>query len=151
MRRADPRFAENFVQLGREYMRYLALRRDLMATLVTDPALTVDYTYAEPPLQPRLHTVRVAWAYSPLASPGVPNPGTFTVNAGLDYYQDAQPTGVGNRPLHSRSLAGGGGSMIIAAAQFAASFSTSADEPEHLHRAAGHSAIRARRFDPGGA
>lgn len=100
MRKADPRFAENFNQLGREYLRYLALRRDLMATLVTDPALTVDYTYAEPLLQPRLHTVRVAWAYSPLATPGVPNPGTITVNAGLDYYNDAQPTGVGLNTSH---------------------------------------------------
>jgi hypothetical protein len=30
----------------------------------------------------------------------VPNPGTITVNAGLDYYQDAQPTGAGLGTSH---------------------------------------------------
>jgi hypothetical protein len=100
MRRVDPDFDRKLTELGKEYVRYLAARRDLMATLVTDPALTLEYTYAEPQLQPRLHTLKVAWAYSPKSDPGLPNPGTISVNGGLDYYHDAQPTGIGLNTSH---------------------------------------------------
>lgn len=100
LRRLDPNFDAKLVEAGNAYVRYLATRRDLTSMLVTDPALTVEYTYAEPQLQPRLHTVKVAWAYSPKSDPGVPNPGTITLNAGIDYYHDAQPTGAGLETSH---------------------------------------------------
>jgi hypothetical protein len=92
MRKVDPDFDTKLNELAKAYVRYLAIRRDLMSTLVTDPALTVEYTYAEPQLQPKLHTVKIAYAYSPKGVPGAPNPGTITVNLGLDYYHAAQPT-----------------------------------------------------------
>ena len=100
LRKVDPDFDARLTQLGKAYARYLATRRDLTATLVTDPALTVEYTYSEPQLQPRLHTVKLAYAYSPKADPGLPNPGTITLNAGLDYYHDGQPTGVLQNTSH---------------------------------------------------
>jgi hypothetical protein len=93
MRALDPDFGARLADLSAAYMRYLALRRDLASTLVTDPGLTLEYTFAEPAVQPRLHTVRVAYAFSPQGAPGQPNPGTMTFNAALDYFQDPQPTG----------------------------------------------------------
>ncbi len=100
MRAADPLFDRKLADAGKAFLRYMALRRSLAATVITDPALTVDYTYSEPQLQPRLHTVRVSWAYSPQGTAGAPNTGTITVNGGLDYYHEAQPTGVGQTTSH---------------------------------------------------
>ena len=93
MRAADPAFDQKLLDASRAYLRYMSLRRSLAATVITDPALTVDYTYAEPAVQPRLHTVKVAYAYSFKGEPGVANPGTLTLNFGVDYYHDAQPIG----------------------------------------------------------
>jgi len=95
MRRLDPEFDTKLMALADAYMRYLSLQRSLAATLVTDPGLTVDYVHSRPTLQPQLDTVRVAWAYSPRGTPGVPNTGTITVNAAVDRFRDAQPDGTG--------------------------------------------------------
>jgi hypothetical protein len=93
MRALDPDFGARLADLSQAYVRYLALRRDLVSTLVTDPGLTLEYTFAEPAVQPKLHTVKVAYAFSPQGATGEPNPGTMTFNAALDYFQDPQPTG----------------------------------------------------------
>jgi len=95
MRRLDPEFDIRLQDLANAYVRYFALRRDLAATLVTDPALTLEYTYAEPALQPKLHNAKLAWAFSPhpKGAAGVPHPGTLSVNAGLDLFHTPQPTG----------------------------------------------------------
>lgn len=93
MRKLDPEFDSKLTDLARGYVRYLALRRDLSSTLITDPALTVEYTYSQPTIQPKLHTVKVAYAYSPAGAAGMPNPGTITFNAALDFYQKPQLTG----------------------------------------------------------
>ncbi len=91
MRQLDPQFDARLRDLADAYVRYFALRRDLASTLVVDPALTAEYTYSEPTLQPKLHTLKVAFAFSPRGTPGTANPGTITFNAGLDFYNDPQP------------------------------------------------------------
>lgn len=117
MRRLSPDFDTTLSGLGDAYLRYLALRRDLASTLITDPALTVEYTYATPLLEPKLHTMKVAWAFSPGNKTGTPqllagtpgfrrtvaNPGTFTFNASVDYFHDPQPTDVGGGTSHWKS------------------------------------------------
>jgi hypothetical protein len=92
MRRLDPDFDRKLADAATSYLRFAGLRRDLESTFVLDPALTLEYTYAEPPLQPKLHTVRVAYARSPKGTPGHVNTGTITLNAGLDFYADPQAT-----------------------------------------------------------
>ena len=117
MRALDPEFDARLTELSEGYFRYLAIRRDLSATLVTDPALTVEYTYATPPLEPKLHTVVLAWAFSPGNDPGTPeltpgtpgfrprtaNPGTITVNASLGYFNEPQPTNLSAGTSHWKS------------------------------------------------
>jgi hypothetical protein len=106
MRALDRDFDARMEALSDTYLRYLALRRDLSRTLVTDPAMTVEYNYARPLLEPKLHVVKVAWAFSPGNQRGTPglspaaagfqprlaNPGTITVNASVAYFNDPQPT-----------------------------------------------------------
>jgi hypothetical protein len=92
MRKLDPEFDVKLERLADAYARYLSTRRSLAVSLVTDPALTVEYNFTNPPLQPKLHTVRVAYAYSPQGTSG-PNPGTITLNAGLGFFDRPQPTG----------------------------------------------------------
>ncbi len=94
MRAADPTFDQKLADAGRAFLRYMSLRRSLAATVITDPSLTVDYTYSEPAVQPRMHSVVIAWAFSPKGAAGTANTGTITVNAGVDFYHDPQPTGV---------------------------------------------------------
>jgi hypothetical protein len=95
MRALDAEFDVKLARLADAYARYLSSRRSLASALVTEPALTVEYNFAQPALQPKLHTVRVAYAFSPKRSDGGANPGTVTVNAGFGYYDDPQPTGTG--------------------------------------------------------
>lgn len=90
MRRLDPEFDTRLSALADAYMRYLSLQRSLLATLVTDPGLTVEYLYSRPALQPKLHTVRVAWSYSPRGTRGAANTGTITLNAAVDRFHDPQ-------------------------------------------------------------
>jgi hypothetical protein len=89
MRALDPAFDQKVKAMSKAYLRYLSLRRSLLSTLVTDPGLTVTYTFSTPPIQPKLHTVTVAFAGTPAGSSG--NTGTVTLNAGLDYFHEAQP------------------------------------------------------------
>jgi len=93
MRKLDPEVDSKLLDLSRAYARYLALRRDLAATLITDPALTLEFTYAEPQAQPRQYAARVAYAYSPKGATGAANPGTITFNGALEMWLDAQPSG----------------------------------------------------------
>lgn len=95
LRMVDPQFDDNLKNLADAYVRYFALRRDLSSTLILDPALTAEYTYSEPTLQPQLHTVKIAFAFSPKGAPKTANSGTITFNAGLDFYRKPQPTGGG--------------------------------------------------------
>jgi len=95
MRKVDPEFNTRLLDMSTAYVRYLALRRDLSATLITDPALTLEYTYAEPQAQAPQHTVRVAYAYSPRGARGMANPGTVTFNAALEWFRDPQTIAAG--------------------------------------------------------
>jgi hypothetical protein len=95
MRKLDPDFDTKLLEASNAFVRYLALRRDLSATLITDPALTVELTYAEPQLQPKLYSARVAYAYSPKGQRGRANPGTITFNGAIELFQDPQPDGTG--------------------------------------------------------
>ena len=94
LRTLDPDFDRKMEDVGAAYARYFALQRSLSSTLVTDPALTVEYTYSQPPLQPQLNIVKFAWAYSPQPSGAPTNPGTVTLNAGVEFFSVPQPTGV---------------------------------------------------------
>ncbi len=93
MQSLDPEFDNRLQDLANAYFRYFALRRGLASTLITDPAWTLEYTYSQPMLQPNLHTVKVAYAFSPRGTPGAANPGTISFNAGLDFYRESQPAG----------------------------------------------------------
>jgi len=93
MRALDPDFDRKLADMGKAYVRYLALRRDLESTLITDPGLTLEYTFSQPTLQPKLHTVKIAYAFSPKGAPGTVNSGTITFNAALDFFQNPQLTG----------------------------------------------------------
>lgn len=93
MRGLDDQFDIKLKSLADAYIRYFALRRDLAANLILDPAYTAEYTYSEPALQPKLHTAKFAFAFSPKGAPQTANPGTITFNAALDFYRDPQPTG----------------------------------------------------------
>jgi len=95
MRKLDPNFDTKLFEASNAFVRYLALRRDLSATLITDPALTVELTVAEPQLQPKLYSARVAYAYSPKGQRGRANPGTITFNAAVELFQEPQPNGTG--------------------------------------------------------
>jgi hypothetical protein len=98
MRTADPNFDKSIADLSASFLKFAALRRDLESTLVVDPALTLEYTYSELPLQPKLHTGRIVYAYSP--GRAHTNPGTITFNAGVDYYHYAQSTGTPGQTSH---------------------------------------------------
>jgi hypothetical protein len=96
MRKLDPDFDTKLLELSKAFVRYLAFRRDLSATLITDPALTAEFTYAEPQLQPKLYSARVAYAYSPKGTRGGgANAGTVTFNGAVELFQDPQPNGTG--------------------------------------------------------
>ncbi len=71
------------------YSRYYANTRGGFE-LGNQPMLTVEASYLEPSLQPKLVNAKLAFAWSP-KSKGAVNPGTFTLNAGVSTYTKAQP------------------------------------------------------------
>ena len=95
MRQLDPQFDTKLQELAEAYVRYFSLRRSLESTIVTEPALTFEYTYSEPLLQPRLNTIKVAWAYSFGNTEDASNPGTFTLNGGGSWFQSPQQIDAG--------------------------------------------------------
>jgi hypothetical protein len=71
---------------------------------VTAPALTVEYSYTEPQIEPRLHAVKVAFGYSPKPRGGGANPGTITLNGGFGFYNEPQLTGSGTDTARWRDV-----------------------------------------------
>jgi hypothetical protein len=118
MRDIDPQFDVKLADLERACVRYFTARgvpasntaASLVASQVTSlvmkPQWLVQATYTEPPLEPKLINARLVYAQSPrgarsnttnttASASGNPsaNPGTFTMNAGVDLYQAAQSVG----------------------------------------------------------
>ena len=116
MRALDAQFDSKLQGLEQAYARYFATQDQLGRNMITAPQLLLLATYSEPPLQPKIINTKFSFAMSPgsrdLAAcgnaapttktqpvdltngPACANPGTFTINGGIDVYQTEQPTGV---------------------------------------------------------
>ena len=100
LRNIDRDFDARSMDLATAYIRYIRARRDPASTIVNNTALTVEYTYSEPALQPRQHTAKLAYAFSPFVRSQSANPGIVTLNIGADYYHVGQPTGSVGKTSH---------------------------------------------------
>lgn len=89
MRNLDPDLDVRVAGAANAYARYFDLTRQGFE-LGNMPMLTLEATYSQPTLQPKLINAKVAFAWSPKAR-GTLNPGTFTLNAGVSLYTKPQP------------------------------------------------------------
>lgn len=89
MRKLDPALDNKAVSARNAYSRYFANTRAGIA-LGNQPMLTVEASYSEPSLQPKLITSKFVFAWSP-KSKGTANSGTVTINGGISTYTKAQP------------------------------------------------------------
>ena len=89
MRKLDPDLDNKVASARSAYSRYFANTNAGFA-LGNQPMLTLEGTYSEPSLQPKLINGKLVFAWSP-KSKGTTNRGTITINGGLDLYTKAQP------------------------------------------------------------
>jgi hypothetical protein len=112
MRAKDPQFDTKLQALADAYTKYFATQDQLGRNQITAPELMIQATYSEPLLQPKLINVKFSYAWSPGTAKNTKdkpactadltqsttqtcsNPGTLTINGGIDLYQKDQPTGV---------------------------------------------------------
>ena len=90
MRDADPDFDAKLELAANAYARYFALTNQGLE-LGNKPMLTVEATYAQPTLQPKLVNGKVVFAWSPKGM-GTANRGTVTLNGGVSFYTSPQPS-----------------------------------------------------------
>ncbi|HEY4364396.1 MAG TPA: hypothetical protein VGN17_25750 [Bryobacteraceae bacterium] len=88
MRKSIPDLDAKLTAAGNAYGRYYANTRAGF-DLGNQPMLTVEISYQEPSLQPKLINSKIVFAWSPKQK-GTVNPGTLTINAGLSNYTKAQ-------------------------------------------------------------
>ena len=117
MRQKDPLFDSKLQAAFQAYVSYFSTRDQLGRNMITTPQYMVQATYSEPRNQPKLFNAKFSYSRSPgskdpsecgngpsstgAVKPAAAadaqscgNPGTFTVNFGIDLYQKEQPTGV---------------------------------------------------------
>jgi hypothetical protein len=90
MRKAIPDLDAKLETVSTAYSRYFSATRAGFA-LAYKPLLTLEGTYSQPTLQPKLFTAKVIFAWSP-KSTGTVNSGTLTLNGGFDLYTKPQPS-----------------------------------------------------------
>jgi hypothetical protein len=136
MRSKEPQFETRLQDLADAYTKYFATQDQLGRNMITAPEATIQATYSEPLLQPKLINVKFSYAWSPgtpktamectaglteSAMTNCGNPGTITFNAGVDLYQKDQPTGIATNTSRFRDAQvalqfdrplGGGGSPV---------------------------------------
>lgn len=121
MQKEDPQFSSKLQALSEAYTTYFSTEDNLGRNMITAPELSIQATYSQPTLQPNVISATLAYEMSPGSkslsdcgntdtqsqdsivratspigpSPSCANPGTLTLNAGVDMYQDPQPTTVG--------------------------------------------------------
>jgi hypothetical protein len=88
MRTLDPQWDNHLAAVMNAYTRYFNVTRQGFQ-LGNLPMLTLQGTYMQPALQPKLFNAKVVFAWSPKGR-GTVNPGTLTLNGGLSLYTSPQ-------------------------------------------------------------